>query len=78
VTSTGSQPTRWCRWVPTSVLGVPVPRALLERGRRDGVFGVIGRLRYRGGRREAAILGLAHPGAAWLEWIEASEDDQMW
>jgi hypothetical protein len=62
----------------SSVLGVPVPGALLERGRREGVFGVVGRLRYRGGRREAAILGLAHPGAAWLEWIEASEDDRIW
>jgi hypothetical protein len=53
----------------SSVLGVPVPAALLERGRREGVFGLIGRLRYRGGRREAALLGLGHPGAAWLEWL---------
>jgi hypothetical protein len=61
----------------SSVLGTPVPSALLERGHRDGVFGLVGRLRYRGGRREAAILGLAHPGAAWLEWIEASEDHHI-
>ncbi len=61
----------------SSVLGVPVPGALLERARRAGVIGVVGRLRYRAGRREAAILGVAHPGAAWLEWIEASEADHI-
>ena len=53
----------------SSVVGVPVPEALLERGRREGVFGVVGRVRYRGGRRDAELLGLAHPGAAWLEWL---------
>ena len=52
-----------------SVLGVPVPNALVERNRREGVFGVVGRLSYRGGRRSEALLGLAHPGAAWLEWL---------
>ncbi len=53
----------------SSVVGVPVPPALLERARREGVFGVVGRVRYRGGRRVAELLGLAHPGAAWLEWL---------
>ena len=52
-----------------SVLGIPVPAALIERNRRQGVFGVIGRLSYRGGRRQGALLGIAHPGAAWLEWL---------
>jgi hypothetical protein len=52
-----------------SVLGVPVPPALIERGRREGVFGVIGRLAYRRGERTAALLGIAHPGGAWLEWF---------
>jgi hypothetical protein len=52
-----------------SVLGIPVPPGLVERGRREGVFGVVGRLGYRGGRRSGALLGLAHPGAAWLEWL---------
>ncbi len=53
----------------SSVLGTPVPPSLVERNRRDGVFGVVGRLTYRGGRPSAALLGLAHPGAAWLEWL---------
>ncbi|MBV9424419.1 MAG: DUF2332 domain-containing protein [Solirubrobacterales bacterium] len=53
----------------SSVLGIDVPPALLRRNRREGVFGVIGRLSYRGGRRSGALLGLAHPGAAWLEWL---------
>ena len=52
-----------------SVLGISVPRSLIERNRREGVFGVVGRLSYRGGRPSAALLGLAHPGAAWLEWL---------
>jgi hypothetical protein len=52
-----------------SVLGTPVPAALIERNRREGVFGVLGRLSYRGGERTAELLGVAHPGAAWLEWL---------
>ena len=52
-----------------SVQGIPVPAALLQRNRREGVFGVVSRLRYREGRRSAALLGVAHPGAAWLEWL---------
>lgn len=52
-----------------SVLGVPVPSALIERNRREGVFGLIGRLAYRRGKRTAELLGVAHPGAAWFEWL---------
>jgi hypothetical protein len=52
-----------------SVLGIPVPTSLVDRNRREGVFGVVGRLTYRGGRSSSALLGLAHPGAAWLEWL---------
>jgi hypothetical protein len=54
----------------SSVLGIPVSPALVERNQREGLFGVVGRLGYRGGRRTGALLGLAHPGAAWLEWLE--------
>jgi hypothetical protein len=52
-----------------SVLGIPVPSALIERNRREGVFGLIGRLAYREGRKSGSLLGIAHPGAAWLEWL---------
>lgn len=52
-----------------NVLGLPTPPALVERNRRDGVFGVVGRLAYRDGHRSGGLLGLAHPGAAWLEWL---------
>jgi hypothetical protein len=52
-----------------SVLDVPVPPGLVERSRRDGLFGLIGRVRYRAGERSRSLLGIAHPGAAWLEWI---------
>lgn len=54
-----------------SVLGLPAPPELLERNRRDGVFGVVGRLTYRRGRREGELLALAHPGATWLEPMPA-------
>jgi hypothetical protein len=53
---------------------MPVPGALDDRNRREGVFGVVGRLAYRDGRRTGALLGLAHPGAAWLEWLPGDED----
>jgi len=53
----------------TSVLGLLVPRELVERNRGAGVVGVVGRISYRGGRKSGFILGVAHPGAAWLEWL---------
>jgi hypothetical protein len=56
-----------------SVLGLPVPQGLVERNRREGVFGVVGRLSYRDGRRAGELLGLAHPGAAWIEWLPRVE-----
>jgi hypothetical protein len=52
-----------------SVLGEPAPAPLVERNHREGVFGAVARLSYRGGRRSAEVLGAAHPGAAWLEWL---------
>ena len=57
-----------------SVLGIGVPESLVERNRREGVFGVIGRLSYRRGRRQSALLGIAHPGAAWLEWLGPAQE----
>lgn len=54
-----------------SVPGLPAPPGLVERNLREGVFGVVGRLSYRSGRCQGALLGLAHPGAAWLEWAPA-------
>ena len=52
-----------------TVLGGPAPQALVERNRRDGVFGAISRLSYRSGQRQQELLGIAHPGAAWHEWL---------
>jgi len=52
-----------------TVLGAPAPPALVERTRREGVFGVIARTSYRAGTRTRSLLGIAHPGAAWLEWL---------
>jgi hypothetical protein len=55
-----------------SVLGIDVRPELIELNRRLGVFGVIGRLSYRRGVRSAELLGIAHPGAAWIEWLAPS------
>jgi hypothetical protein len=52
-----------------TVLGDRAPETLVERNHRDGVFGAISRLSYRGGQRQKQILGVAHPGAAWHEWL---------
>jgi hypothetical protein len=52
-----------------SIVGLPVPPSLIERNRREGVFGVLGRLGYRQGARSGELLAIAHPGAAWLEWL---------
>jgi hypothetical protein len=52
-----------------SVVGVAVPDELIARNRHQGVFGVLGRVGYRAGARSAGLLGIAHPGAAWLEWL---------
>jgi hypothetical protein len=53
-----------------TVLDVPPPAPLVERNRREGLFGVIGRVQYRAKKQSRALLGIAHPGAAWLEWIQ--------
>jgi hypothetical protein len=51
-----------------SVQGLPVPERAIEAC-RAGVTGVIGRLSVRDGVASGRVLGLAHPGAAWLEWL---------
>ena len=53
-----------------SVIGAPVPASLLRRNQAGAVFGVLARVSYRDGARTAALLGAAHPSAAWLEWLE--------
>jgi hypothetical protein len=43
------------------------PPALIERNRRDRMFGVGGRVGYRRASRSGAWLGLARPGRnGWL------------
>ena len=51
-----------------SVQGLPVPRRAVQAS-RAGVTGVVGRLTVRDGVVSGRVLGLAHPGAAWLEWL---------
>jgi len=51
-----------------TVQGLEVPPDWLRDNRDGGVFGVIGRVSIRNGVRHGAVLGRAHPGAAWLEW----------
>jgi hypothetical protein len=51
-----------------SVQDLPVPDRAIEAC-RAGVTGVVGRLSVRDGKVSGRVLGLAHPGAAWLEWL---------
>ncbi|MDN5857796.1 MAG: DUF2332 domain-containing protein [Pseudonocardia sp.] len=51
-----------------TVQGLDVPPEWVQDNRDGGVFGVIGRVSVRGGRRTGTLLGRAHPGAAWLQW----------
>jgi len=51
-----------------SVQGLDVPAGWVQDVRRGGVFGVIGRVSIRRGRRTGSVLGRAHPGGSRLEW----------
>jgi hypothetical protein len=51
------------------VTGAEVPPELIERNREQGVFGVVSRVSYRHGVPARVVLGFAHPGAAWLQWL---------
>ena len=51
-----------------TVQDLPVPQAWITDNREGGVFGVIGRVSIRAGRRTGTLLGRAHPGSVWLEW----------
>jgi hypothetical protein len=52
-----------------SVQDLPVPSRALQAS-RAGVTGVVGHLSVgRDGRTSGEVLGLAHPGGAWLEWF---------
>lgn len=52
-----------------TVQGLDVPGEWIRENRDGGVFGVIGRVSIRDGVRTGTVLGRAHPGAAWLEWM---------
>jgi hypothetical protein len=51
-----------------TVQGLAVPHEWLTDNSAGGVFGVIGRVSIRAGRRRGTLLGRAHPGSAWLDW----------
>jgi hypothetical protein len=53
-----------------TVTGIEAPPELLERNRRGGVFGVVSLRSYRNGKLTERILGVAHPSALWLEWLD--------
>lgn len=54
----------------STVTGLAAPPQLLERNRREGVFGTVSRVSYRRGERTSAILATAHPSALWLQWLD--------
>jgi hypothetical protein len=53
-----------------TVQGLDVPAGWVRENRDGGVFGVVGRVSIRAGVRTTTLLGRAHPGAAWLEWLD--------
>jgi len=55
-----------------TVQGLDVPESWVAENRAGGVFGVIGHVRVRDGVRSGAVLGRAHPSAAWLDWVTSS------
>ncbi|MGY1621041.1 DUF2332 domain-containing protein [Geodermatophilus sp. SYSU D00965] len=59
-----------------TVQGLAVPPEWLRDNRDGGVFGVIGRVSIRDREQHGAVLGRAHPGAAWLEWTAAPESSR--
>jgi hypothetical protein len=52
-----------------TVQGLPAPQGWVRDNREGGLFGVVGRVSIRDRKRAAALLGRAHPSAAWLEWL---------
>jgi hypothetical protein len=55
-----------------SVQGHAVPEAIVEANRRDGVFGLVGRLGWRDGEPIGGPLGRTHSSGAWIEWLAAN------
>jgi hypothetical protein len=55
-----------------TVQRLAVPESWVAENRAGGVFGVIGHVRVRDGVRSGAVLGRAHPSAAWLDWVTPS------
>jgi len=53
-----------------TVQRLDVPESWVAENRAGGVFGVIGHVRVRDGVRSGAVLGRAHPSAAWLDWTD--------
>jgi hypothetical protein len=53
-----------------SVQGIAVPHDLVRRSREEGLFGVLGLVEWRDGRRREALLARAHPSGEWMEWLE--------
>jgi hypothetical protein len=51
-----------------TVQRLDVAPSWVAENRAGGVFGVIGHVRVRDGVRSGAVLGRAHPSAAWLDW----------
>jgi hypothetical protein len=47
--------------------GVPIPREMVERNRRE-MLGVLSVTTWPEGRRQARMVAVTHPGGCWLEW----------
>jgi hypothetical protein len=59
-----------------TVQRLDVAPSWVSENRAGGVFGVIGHVRVRDGVRSGAVLGRAHPSAAWLDWVTPPSADR--
>jgi hypothetical protein len=54
-----------------SVQAISLPEDVVRRSHEEGLFGVLGLVEWRRGRRSEALLGRAHPSGTWMEWLES-------
>ncbi len=52
-----------------SVQGQRVPPELVERSERDGVFALLGVVRWQGGQRTEQLLATVHPSGTAITWL---------
>jgi hypothetical protein len=55
-----------------SVQGLSLSNQLIADYQQQGVFAVLGALRFDGDSSGARLLARSHPSGTWIEWLEES------